>query len=108
MSSRDMRRADLSVPYVEPPKEKSEGDFASTISSTLPMAAMFTRNKLLGWASVVLSLQTWLAETPEQQSAASTPGYLSVAMSFMSLVVTYLPLFLPPPQLRQPAAAGPS
>lgn len=31
--------------------------------------------------SLVFSLQTWLAETPEQKRDASTPGYLSVLMS---------------------------
>lgn len=32
-------------------------------------------------ASVVFSLQTWLAETPEQKKIASTPGYFSVGMA---------------------------
>ena len=31
--------------------------------------------------SLVFSLQTWLAETPEQQKNATTPGYLSVIMA---------------------------
>ena len=81
-------------------------------------------------ASVVLSLQNWLAETPEQKRKASTPGYFSVGMactsycsaasvafldfwgsplipsfvgpSVMAVAVTYLPLFLPP----QPGTAS--
>ena len=44
-SKKDMRRADLVIPYVGPPKEKGEADMTSTITSTMPMAAMFTRNK---------------------------------------------------------------
>ncbi|CAL8576200.1 hypothetical protein XPA_002092 [Xanthoria parietina] len=44
-TKRDMRREDLIIPYAEPPKEKNETDISSTMSSTLPMAAMFTRNK---------------------------------------------------------------
>lgn len=32
-------------------------------------------------ASLVFSLQTWLAETPEQTRSAGTPGYLSVGMA---------------------------
>ncbi|MCJ1337698.1 Eukaryotic translation initiation factor eIF-1 [Bachmanniomyces sp. S44760] len=51
------------------------------MASSLPMAALFTRNKMIGWASVVFAMQTWLAETPEQKRTASTPGYLSVGMS---------------------------
>lgn len=31
--------------------------------------------------SFVFSLQTWLAETPEQKRNATTPGYMSVFMS---------------------------
>ncbi|KAA8614912.1 hypothetical protein A1F94_010747 [Pyrenophora tritici-repentis] len=44
-SKKDMRRADLIVPYAEPAKNKDENDMASTLSTTLPMAAIFTRNK---------------------------------------------------------------
>jgi len=53
------------IPYVEPKDEKA-GEFGSTLTSTLPMAAvspgsrqvpfrngwhvqMFTRNKMIGW-----------------------------------------------------------
>ena len=37
--------------------------------------------QLFNRASVVFSLQTWLAETPEQKKVASTPGYFSVGMA---------------------------
>lgn len=113
-SKKDMRRNDLVIPYVDSVKEKNDGDISSTIGTTLPMAAMFTRNKIIGWASLVFSLQTWLAETPEQTRKAGTPGYLSVGMALMAIVVTYLPLFLPPPPGRNPptgteaSAAAPS
>ncbi|KAF2415799.1 hypothetical protein EJ08DRAFT_703809 [Tothia fuscella] len=95
-SKKDMRRADLIVPYVEPPAEKSEVDMAGTLSSTLPMVAIVTRNKMLGWCAVVFALQTFLGETPQQKKTASTPGYFSVLMALMSLAVSYMPLFLPP------------
>ena len=60
---------------------------ASTMSSTLPMAAIFTRNKLIGWTSVGIALQTWLSETPAQKAAASTPAYFSVGMGLLSCAV---------------------
>ncbi|EMC98552.1 hypothetical protein BAUCODRAFT_32610 [Baudoinia panamericana UAMH 10762] len=41
---KDMRREDLIVPYVEPAPPK-ENDAQSMMASTLPMAAIFTRNK---------------------------------------------------------------
>ncbi|KZF22407.1 hypothetical protein L228DRAFT_248082 [Xylona heveae TC161] len=100
-SKKDMRRVDLVIPYISPEKEKSEGDISSTMSTTLPMAAMFTRNKMVGWVSVVFSLQHWLSETPGQKNS-SAPGYFAVLMALLAVVVTYLPLFLPPP----PNSAG--
>ncbi|KAF2723602.1 hypothetical protein K431DRAFT_301509 [Polychaeton citri CBS 116435] len=93
---KDMRRDDLIVPYVEPEKEKNEGDMQATMASTLPMAAIFTRNKMIGWAAVIISVQTWLSEGPAQKATQSTPGYFSVGMALLSLSVTYVPLFMPP------------
>ncbi|KAM5381932.1 hypothetical protein ACJZ2D_002720 [Fusarium nematophilum] len=114
--SKDARRPDLIVPYQEPKASGDATDFSSTMSTTLPMAAMFTRNKLVGWAAVVFSIQSWLGESEETKKNATTPGYFSVGMStstamvnmmliegnaVMALAVTYLPMFLPPPGGRQ-------
>lgn len=57
-------------------------------------------------ASVVFSVQNWLGESEDNQRNSSTPGYFSVGMSLMSLVVTYLPMFLPPAPGAQKAATG--
>ncbi|EHA20050.1 hypothetical protein ASPNIDRAFT_56064 [Aspergillus niger ATCC 1015] len=84
-SKKDMRRLDLAIPYIDPPKNKDEPDMSSAMSSTMPMAAMFTRNRV----SFVFSLQSWLGETPDQKRTASTPAYMSVLMSLMALVVVY-------------------
>ncbi|KAK3112929.1 hypothetical protein LTR53_010269 [Teratosphaeriaceae sp. CCFEE 6253] len=75
------------------------------MASTLPMAAIFTRNKMIGWTAVLFATQSWLAETPAQKAASSTPGYFSVGMAVMSLGVAYLPLFMPP-DLGFPGGAG--
>lgn len=45
------------------------------------MAAMLTRNRFVGWASFVFSLQSWLGESAEAKSTSSTPGYFSVGMA---------------------------
>ncbi|EPS26666.1 hypothetical protein PDE_01604 [Penicillium oxalicum 114-2] len=105
-SNKDMRRADLAIPYVDPPKSANDADMSSTMSSTLPMAAMFMRNRMIGWVSFVFSLQSWLGESSEQKKTAATPAYMSVFMSLMALAVTYFPLFLPP-QAAQGTAASP-
>ncbi|KAK6831788.1 hypothetical protein RU639_003028 [Aspergillus parasiticus] len=96
-SKKDMRRLDLAIPYVDPPANKDDADMSGAMTSTMPMAAMFTRNRMIGWVSFVFSLQNWLGETPEQKRTASTPAYMSVFMSLMALVVTYFPIFMPPP-----------
>lgn len=104
MSKKDMRREDLIIPYTEPPKSKDDADFQGTLASTLPMAAIFTRNKMIGWTAVIFAIQGWLSETPAQKAAASTPSYLSVGMALLSVGVAYMPLFLPP---AMGAAQGP-
>lgn len=50
----------------------------------MPMAAMLTRNRLLGWLSVTFSVLGWLGESEEGRRNGSTPGYFSVAMSCTS------------------------
>ncbi|RDW77405.1 hypothetical protein BP6252_05458 [Coleophoma cylindrospora] len=114
-SKKDMRRPDLVIPYQQPEPKKDAGDISSTMGSTLPMAAMFTRNKFIGWGSVVFAIQNWLGESVEARKTASQPAIFSVGMALLALVVTYLPMFLPPPVTRgagtgteAPAAAPPS
>ncbi|PLB39292.1 hypothetical protein BDW42DRAFT_83763 [Aspergillus taichungensis] len=107
-AKKDMRRLDLAIPYIDPPKTKDETDMTGTMSSTLPMAAMFTRNRMIGWVSFVFALQSWLGETPDQKETASTPGYMSVMMSLMALVVTYFPIFMPPTPAGGGAATTPT
>ncbi|EXJ82364.1 hypothetical protein A1O3_06177 [Capronia epimyces CBS 606.96] len=104
-TKKDMRRADLVIPYVEP-KEEKPTDFGSTLTSTMPMAAMFTRNRMLGWFSLLTSLLNWLGETPAQRQSSGTPGYLSFGMAVLAVTVTYMPLFLPPPPNPSGAAAA--
>ncbi|KAL4906911.1 hypothetical protein BDW74DRAFT_176511 [Aspergillus multicolor] len=107
-SKKDMRRLDLAIPYVDPPKDKNDADMTGAMSSTMPMAAMFTRNRMIGWVAMVFSLQSWLGETEEQKKNATTPAYMSVGMSLMALAVTYLPIFLPPTAPKAGAVPTPS
>ncbi|KAI1392388.1 uncharacterized protein F4822DRAFT_390876 [Hypoxylon trugodes] len=103
-----MRRPDLVVPYQEPAANSGDSaEFSSTLSSTLPMAAIFTRNRYIGWASVVISIQSWLGESEEaSKSSNSTPGYFTIGMSLMALAVTYLPMFMPPQLNRGATGTG--
>lgn len=105
-SKKDSRRLNLVVPYQEPAPDKDAADVTSSMSSIMPMAAMLTRNRYIGWSSVVFSVMSWLGESEESRKNSSTPGYFSVGMSLMALVVTYLPMFLPPPGATQSASAA--
>jgi len=81
------------------------GDMASSMSTMLPMAAILTKNKIVGWLSFVMALQSWLAETPDQKKSSSTPGYFGVGMAVMALMTSYIQLFLPPvPGVNAPRA----
>ena len=66
---------------------------------------IFTRNKIIGWTSVLFSMQQWLSETPAQKETASQPAYFGVGMSLLAVGVAYMPLFLPP-QMGKGGAAG--
>ncbi|KAE9987027.1 hypothetical protein EG328_000033 [Venturia inaequalis] len=107
-SKKDMRRADLTIPYVEPPADKEQTDMAGTMASTMPMVAIVTRSKMLGWTALVFAIQSWLAETPAKKAKSPTPGYFTVLMGFMSLAVSYMPLFLPPMPGQQGTGTGPA
>lgn len=37
------------VPFQEPPTKGDDAALTSTLSSTMPMAAIFTRNRYIGW-----------------------------------------------------------
>ncbi|TVY53910.1 hypothetical protein LCER1_G002976 [Lachnellula cervina] len=130
-TKKDMKRADLIIPY-QIPTAKEGGDISATLGSTLPMAAMFTRNKFIGWASVVFAVQNWLGESADTKKTSSQPAIFSVGMScndgarcckvYLRFLLrranpnqTYLPLFLPPAAAsgqatgtEAPAAAPPA
>ncbi|EFX01582.1 hypothetical protein CMQ_8048 [Grosmannia clavigera kw1407] len=103
---KDQRRLNLAVPYQAPAPKTDAADVTSSMSSIMPMAAMMTRNRYIGWSSVMFSVLNWLGESEESRKSSSTPGIFSVGMSFMALAVTYIPLFMPAPgQEAAPVAA---
>lgn len=69
------------------------------ISQTLPMAAMFMRNKLMSWSSVFLALQSYLTEPVNKPESASDSGaqppLLRLAFAFISLLTCYMEYFFP-------------
>lgn len=69
------------------------------ISQTLPMAAMFMKNKILSWAALFLAIQTYLTEPinkeQNEKEAGSQPPLLRLAFAFISLATCYMEFFFP-------------
>ncbi|RPA84739.1 hypothetical protein BJ508DRAFT_412490 [Ascobolus immersus RN42] len=103
---RDMRKAELIIPYVAPKPKEEDSDAIGTIASTMPMVAMFTRNKIVGWTSVMFALQLWLNETPAGIAAGKQPAYFTVGMSIMSLLMCYMNVFFPAPVANPAGGLG--
>lgn len=82
------------------------------ISQTLPMAAMFMKNKMLSWAAVFLAVQAYLNEPihkPESpDDAQKQPPFMRVLFSFISLLTCYMDLVFPGtnPALRKAATSA--
>ncbi|KAK9460999.1 uncharacterized protein V1516DRAFT_674715 [Lipomyces oligophaga] len=94
--SSQRKRANLCVPFIPLPL-KAPDDISSMLATTLPMVAMFLRNKLIAWASLLVTLQSWLNENEsnDEESSGGSPGWLKVVMSLAGLLVCYLDLFVP-------------
>lgn len=66
------------------------------IAQSLPMAAMFMRNKLLSWASLFLAIQSYLNEPINgEKPADAQPPFLRIVFAIVSLFTCYLDLFFP-------------
>lgn len=88
-----------------PAKPRTEA--SNMISQTLPMAAMFMRNKLMSWSAIFLAIQSYLSEpinkpTSGKESGAQPP-LLRVLFALISLSTCYLDIFFPStnPALRK-------
>ena len=45
------------IPYQLPVAKENASDISGTLGSTLPMAAMFTRNKFIGWCGTLRAMK---------------------------------------------------
>lgn len=90
-----VKREDLVVPYVHVPLE-AESTANGIVQQTMPMAAMFMKNKLLSWFSLFSAVQAVLSEwsgvpVPE----GGQPAYLRVLLGLVGLGVCYMELVWP-------------
>lgn len=80
------------------------------IAQSLPMAAMFMRNKLLSWTSLFLAIQSFLNEPtnkPVDNDSTQQPPLLRVAFALISLVTCYVEYIYPSvsPKAKRTAVA---
>ncbi|ABN66683.1 predicted protein, partial [Scheffersomyces stipitis CBS 6054] len=81
---------------------KARNEASGMLAQSLPMAAMFMRNKMLAWSAVFLAVQSYLneplnkpAEAADSNSTPSQPPLLRVLFAFIGLVTCYLDLIFP-------------
>ncbi|KAK9475791.1 hypothetical protein V1514DRAFT_339012 [Lipomyces japonicus] len=91
-SSSSKKRANLVVPYA-PVEPKKKEDVSALLSTTLPMVALFLKNKLVGWSALLVAIQSWLNETEDSQPAQ--PGWIKIILSISGLLVCYMDVLLP-------------
>lgn len=78
---------------------KARSDATGMIAQSMPMAAMFMRNKLLSWASLFIAIQSVLnepankAETPDEGS--QQPPMLRILFAVIAIFTCYIDLVFP-------------
>lgn len=78
-----------------PAKPRSEA--SGMVAQTLPMAAMFMKNKMLSWAALFLAVQSYLNQPTNRPAddKDSQPPILRILFSLISLVTCYLEFIFP-------------
>ncbi|CAR23708.1 uncharacterized protein KLTH0E15312g [Lachancea thermotolerans CBS 6340] len=91
------KRPDLAVAYTHVPAPKSSAAAASQgiISQSMPMAAMFMKNKFLAWFGLLSSVHYCL--TADAESSGDQSPVLKLVMALVSLGVCYMNLVFPQP-----------
>ena len=91
-----VKREDLIVPYIHLKPVVEDNSSASFVSQSMPMAAMFMRNKLLSWFSIFSAVISLMYELHGVTAAdGSQSGYLRVITGVVGLGVCYMELVMP-------------
>lgn len=114
MALNNVKRPDLAVTYKHVPAPKTAFSGSSSqgmINQSMPMAAMFMRNKFLAWFAVLTTWHSYLTSQPDPANPSDSP-LMRIGMALMALVINYMGLIFPgtqPPPLgsvpkKQPVA----
>lgn len=74
------------------------------VNQSMPMVAMFLKNKFIGWFALIQSFHYYLNTDPEAATASSKPSsamdqppLMKILLSVIGLLVCYMNLVLPQP-----------
>ncbi|AET38958.1 uncharacterized protein Ecym_3475 [Eremothecium cymbalariae DBVPG len=109
MTLHNVKRQDLAVGYYKhiPAPDTTYSSSQGLLSQSMPMLALFLRNKFLAWFSVVTAWHSFLTSDPNASSSATSSGDLGpvmkIVMGLMSVVVCYMGLVFPQTVPASPA-----
>ncbi|EGW30355.1 uncharacterized protein SPAPADRAFT_143493 [Spathaspora passalidarum NRRL Y-27907] len=90
---------ELVIPYKHVPAKPRNDNATSVVAQSLPMAAMFMRNKILSWSSVFIAVQAWLNEpinAPKSDNDnPQQPALLKITFAIVALLTCYMDVFFP-------------
>ncbi|ONH68940.1 hypothetical protein BON22_1630 [Cyberlindnera fabianii] len=90
-----VKREDLIVPYIHVKKVADDNASANFVSQSMPMAAMFMRNKLLSWFTIFSAVIAVLYEVHGQTTVDGQSGLLRLLTALVGVGVCYMELLLP-------------
>ncbi|QLQ78878.1 hypothetical protein HG537_0B02260 [Torulaspora globosa] len=111
MALNNLKRSDLCVQYkhVAPPKSPyaTNTGLSGLVNQSMPMVAMFLRNKFIGWFALIQSVHYYFNTDPEAASVAAAsnkgsmdqPPLMKVLLSVVGLLVCYMNLVIPQPPM---------
>lgn len=79
-----------------PAKARSEA--TGMVAQSLPMAAMFMKNKLLSWTSLFLAIQSYLNDPINKQDdpeSTQQPPLLKIVFALIAVCTCYIDLIFP-------------
>ncbi|SCU92352.1 LAMI_0E09912g1_1 [Lachancea mirantina] len=103
----NVRRADLAVTYkhIPAPKTAYSTSAQGVLSQSMPMAAMFMKNKFLAWFGLLSTFHNFLTDTTSSGGAGQQPPVMQLVLGLVSILVCYMGLALPQPDAPAPKAA---
>lgn len=94
----DKRRPDLVKPYHHVPDKTANEQSTAMFTSTLPLAAMFLRNKLIAWAALFTAVQGFLNEPTIQSSSPESqgqPAWITLTTALIGMITCYMDFAVP-------------